>query len=209
MKVSLTERRTLRVLTMSWILVVGTGISMLGAYHARPGDRGSVPTRWPERTTLDLSKSKPTLIMFLHPRCPCSRASVAELSRLECLRLKRIAPLVVMIAPSRIDGTGWREPALERSVTTIPGVEIRHDDGGVEATRFGMATSGHVLLYSTSGSLLFSGGITPSRGHEGENDGIDSLNALILHETTPRRKNSVFGCPLVRFDQSADGGGNQ
>ena len=42
-----------------------------------------------------------------------------------------------------------------------PGVTSWDDAGGKLAQRFGVLTSGHVLLYDTDGRLLYSGGITP------------------------------------------------
>ncbi len=53
------------------------------------------------------------------------------------------------------------------------------DDDGAEAKRFGAETSGQTLLYDERGTLAFSGGITGSRGHAGDNAGRASLLALI------------------------------
>ena len=57
------------------------------------------------------------------------------------------------------------------------------DISGDEARRFGAATSGEALLYSPSGKLLFHGGITPSRGHEGGSVGRDALVRCVLDGT--------------------------
>jgi hypothetical protein len=70
------------------------------------------------------------------------------------------------------------------------------DDRGVEAERFGTSTSGQTLLYSADGRLLFSGGITGSRGHAGDNEGRDGLVALLTRAGSGRTRASVFGCPL-------------
>src|SRR4051812_39527867 len=42
----------------------------------------SVAILWPPESKLGSTPSHPTLVLFLHPRCPCSRASLAELERL-------------------------------------------------------------------------------------------------------------------------------
>jgi len=65
-----------------------------------------------------------------------------------------------------------------------------------EAKRFGAETSGQTLLYDERGTLAFSGGITGSRGHAGDNAGRASLLALINRSDADRRGSSVFGCPL-------------
>jgi hypothetical protein len=73
------------------------------------------------------------------------------------------------------------------------------DDGGVEARRFGVKTSGTVLLYSALGRLLFHGGITGSRGHEGDNYGITRLAAALrggAGDTAVPVVSRVFGCAL-------------
>jgi hypothetical protein len=73
------------------------------------------------------------------------------------------------------------------------------DRGGVEAKRFGARTSGEVLLYSAVGRLLFFGGITGSRGHEGDNYGLTSLASFLTatpSESAVTAGSPVFGCAL-------------
>jgi hypothetical protein len=81
----------------------------------------------------------------------------------------------------------------------IPGVPSVDDEGGVEAKRFGVATSGHVLLFDRAGRLLFSGGITPARGHEGDSLGRDALIERLAGTRTISgpATSPVFGCPLA------------
>jgi hypothetical protein len=75
-------------------------------------------------------------------------------------------------------------------------VSVRIDEAGREAARFGATTSGHVLLYDRGGRLRFSGGITASRGHVGDNAGRAALLGLLIHGETERERTPVFGCPL-------------
>ena len=70
------------------------------------------------------------------------------------------------------------------------------DADGREAKRFGVETSGQTLLYDANGRLIFSGGITGSRGHVGENAGELALISLINGGQAERNATSVFGCPL-------------
>jgi glyoxylase-like metal-dependent hydrolase (beta-lactamase superfamily II) len=99
---------------------------------------------------------------------------------------------------------GWERTDLWRSAAAIPGVTVLVDPDGLEAERFGAKTSGHVLVYDSAGRLLFSGGITGSRGHEGDNDGSDSVLRLLTHGPPPRRHTLVFGCP-IRGSQAGSG----
>jgi hypothetical protein len=81
------------------------------------------------------------------------------------------------------------------------------DPDGEEAQRFGAATSGHVLLFDPAGELRFSGGITASRGHVGDNDGCDRLIRLLTAGVGAERPSGVgipavsrqplvYGCPI-------------
>jgi hypothetical protein len=71
-----------------------------------------------------------------------------------------------------------------------------HDHDGVEARRFGAATSGQVILYDARGTLLFSGGITPARGHSGDSTGRDAILALLIDGSSEASETPVFGCSL-------------
>jgi hypothetical protein len=130
----------------------------------------------------------------LHPECPCSRATVAELARLMARVGDRIDVHVLFVRPAGLARDPVGSP-LWKSVALIPDVDLRVDDGGVTAARFGAVTSGQVLLYDVEGSLRFAGGITSSRGHEGDSDGLDALEGATRgargHATA-----SVFGCSL-------------
>lgn len=82
----------------------------------------------------------------------------------------------------------------------VPGARIFRDDG-TEAARFGAHTSGQVLVYGRDGRLTFSGGITPSRGHEGDSRGADlALRALTPNGASSATASSsadVFGCGIA------------
>ena len=89
------------------------------------------------------------------------------------------------------DGTDLRKLAAG-----IPGVKVLEGHDGKEAALFRLATSGHVLLYDRAGHLRFSGGITKSRGHSGDNAGRDAIVAFLNHGSMTEARTSVFGCSL-------------
>jgi len=74
-------------------------------------------------------------------------------------------------------------------------VHVLRDEDGAEAARFGAATSGTVALYR-DGKLLFNGGITPARGHEGDSFGKERLVSLLTTGKADRNDAPVFGCSL-------------
>jgi hypothetical protein len=182
-------------LLAAWGFIVGVGILLLDAYAARPGTFGSSPERWPAGSILGLDSHRPTLLVFLHPRCPCSRASLAELASVMARCGDRVSAHALVFRPAQLPER-WDCSGIEQDLRSLPDVATRPDLEGLEARRFGVATSGHVLLYDTRGRLLFSGGITPARGHQGENYGRSGVLARILGTDRERPVHPVFGCPL-------------
>ena len=143
---------------------------------------------------IPLDSRRPTLLMFLHPFCPCSQASVDELADLAGRCGDRVSVHAVVRRTDFLEKEG--PGGIARSLAELPGIKTWQDGGGAEAARFGVRTSGHVLLYDPQGRLAYSGGITASRGHRGENFGRAALLARILGEAGARAANPVFGCPL-------------
>src|SRR5207248_2589033 len=131
-----------------------------------------------KESLIPFDANRPTLVMFLHPRCPCSRASLAELERLIAEVSPRPNIETLFIKP---EGTApdWEKTDLWRKASTILGVRVHTDSGGIEARRFHVETSGQVLLYGPDGKLKFQGGITLARGHEGDSPGRSALNELL------------------------------
>ena len=120
-------------------------------------------TLFPRKSAVRLVSDKLTLVLFAHPHCPCTRASLHELDGLLAETQNRVSVTVVFTIPDGVTAD-WEQGDLWNSATSIPGLRVIRDQGGGEAHRFDVEGSGHVLLYAPSGKLLFSGGITASRG---------------------------------------------
>jgi hypothetical protein len=102
----------------------------------------------------------------------------------------------VFLRPDDTDG-GWEQTSIWTAARAIAGAHVLIDIGGSEAARFGAATSGQVLLYDPDGQLLFAGGITQSRGHQGDNPGRRRVLSLIHGPRADQRPpTNVYGCPL-------------
>jgi len=91
----------------------------------------------------------------------------------------------------------WHESALWRQAREIPGSVLELDDGGRQAALFGAHTSGETLLYDRDGRLSFHGGITPARGHEGDNVGAERIVARLTGGSSDGPDGAVFGCALM------------
>lgn len=178
-----------------WLVAVLAVMGSLMAYSSSPGNPAIPPQRWPAQSQIPLDSSRPTLVMVVHPRCPCSRASVGELELLVARCQGQFSAHVLFTSPA---GTpeDWAKTDLWRKVSSIPGVNVLYDKAGIEARHFRLETSGHTVLYGRDGQLMFQGGITLSRGHAGDNPGRDALSALLRHEPSTRSQTPVFGCSL-------------
>jgi hypothetical protein len=190
-----------------WAGTVVTGFSIMWRYAAARGSDSQAPASWPSSTALTRDSSRPTLVMFVHPRCPCSRASLVELGHLVARVRGRVAPTVVFVRPRGADDPDFAKSELRTLATSLPGVALVDDVGGGEARRFGAATSGATLVYDAAGRLTFSGGITAVRGHEGDSFGQERIVALVSGETADRADSPVFGCALE--EDSHQPGGNR
>jgi hypothetical protein len=137
--------------------------------------------------------------MMAHPRCDCTRASIAELAEVMARAESRPRAYVVFVRPHGTDDQ-WDRTGLRQAAARIPDVTMVRDDDGREAELFGAETSGQTFLYGVDGALLFSGGTTGARGHEGDNAGRASLLALLDDETPRQHSSLVFGCSLFALD---------
>jgi hypothetical protein len=113
----------------------------------------------------------------------------------------RLSAYVVFIKPEGFT-QDWNETDLWQNASNIPGVKVILDGNGREAHLFHAATSGQTVLYDAKGLLLFSGGITGSRGHFGDNAGQASIISLVNSAVPDQTETSVFGCPL--FDPQSE-----
>ena len=181
--------------TALWLSMVAGGIAFLWSYESTPGVAAAPLEQWPAGSRLHRSDDRATLVMLAHPHCPCTRASINELSRLMTQAQGRVAAYVLFVKPTDFPD-GWEKTDLLTSAAAIPGVTVVRDDEGVEAARFHAATSGQTMLYDAGGKLLFSGGITKGRGHAGDNAGRTAIVSLLNTNEAGLRDTPVFGCPL-------------
>ncbi|MEW5848960.1 MAG: RedB protein [Myxococcota bacterium] len=186
-----------------WLALLTSGYAAVVRYKSTAGEHGEIPAQWPSASALARSSVGKTLVMAAHPHCPCTRASISELARLLSRAGPGVTAQVLFMTPSDV-APGWEETALFRRAQEIDGVTVVRDRDGVEAERFGLRTSGHTALYDENGTLLFHGGITPARGHEGESAGQLAVVKLVRGESATEHEAKVFGCGLK--DHQPQGG---
>lgn len=183
------------------------GMGLMIHYDTGPGAQGAAPERWPKESAVQPSGLLPQLIMFAHPRCPCTRASIEELARIMTQGAGRVDARVLFYAPEAYDDFWWKTDLFECAMR-VHGVDVGIDLNGDEARRFGVMTSGHTVLFDPNGQLLFSGGITESRGHAGDNVGRSVVTshltgrAPLVSGAQDCNQCAVYGCLLFPEESS-------
>ena len=189
--------RCLSLVAVVWLLAATAGLLALADYSSKPSDPGQPPLHWPAGVSLTRQGAKPTLVMFLHPRCPCSRASLSELARLADDEPDRFDLAVVFAQPAGV-ADDWSKTDLWDTAVANRDLHVVLDSGGVLARRFGVQTSGEVLLYDRAGVLQFDGGLTPGRGHVGDSCGRSRLQAIATGQVPASPATcATYGCPLT------------
>jgi hypothetical protein len=179
-----------------WLGIVGAGFCWLARYETRPGRVGEVSQTWPMASHLERDSQRWNLVMFLHPRCPCSQASLQELGELQSSHPNDLHVSVVFCKPKGVP-EGWEQTATWKQAAALTDIERVSDENDVERREFGALTSGEVLLYEPSGRLRYRGGIASARGKTGLSEGRSIVESLLGGEELPRHEGPVFGCPLT------------
>jgi hypothetical protein len=185
----------LAAVVIVWLASATGGLWVLWAYDNKPGIAANPSARWPATSRLAPAADGPTLVLFAHPQCSCSPASLGELAEVLARAEARPRTYVVFLKPSSV-ADGWERTALWQQAARLENVTVIRDDDGREAQQFSAATSGQTFLYDSRGVLQFSGGITSARGHAGDNAGRAALISLVNRLETAHPRTNVFGCPL-------------
>jgi hypothetical protein len=181
--------------TVAWLCAVFAGSTALVRYKNAPGAQVEPATRWPAQSTVARVPGRAMLVLAAHPHCPCTRATLTELDRLLVRAAGRLQAVVLFVKPQGASD-GWEDTDLWRRVARMPAAKPVLDVDGVEAHRFRALTSGQTLVYDEDGSLLFSGGITAARGHEGDSAGRGLILAALGGARLEHARAPVFGCAL-------------
>ena len=186
----------------AWLALLVGGWYALLRHEFTPGLNGRVPEMWPADSALNRDGERPTLVLFAHRSCPCTRATLTELEHLLTDAQGRVRPCVVLLAPpaSTADRVGGD---IETQARSLPDARVVVDVDGEEARRFHVRTSGHVVLYGVDGRLMFSGGITDARGHAGDSIGRQAVLAWLGDGVGERKTASVYGCCLFAESDEA------
>lgn len=197
---------SLTTLLTAWIVAICLVWWNMTAYSFQIDAEPTPIESWPTAADVPLVADRPTVLLFLHPRCPCSVASLAELERALAATPADLRPSVQVVAtvPQDYDAS-WTDTNTMTRSENLPGAAVFIDAGGHESQKFGAASSGHVMAFAPTGELLYSGGVTHSRGHEGDNVGRASLVSVLSDsegQIDVAAELPVFGCRLCLPDSA-------
>lgn len=178
----------------AWATLVLAGCGAMFAYSIRPGV-ASAATVAPGDPAIAAASDRPSLVVFLHPFCPCSRATLANVA--EIAKQVPGAPMTAVFVEwdDEPRDSSFEQSELWKRAGAIAGLRRVHDRDGSVARKFGAQTSGQAFVVDASGALRFSGGLTVARGELGDNAGLRGALAA-LSSGTKSATTPVYGCPL-------------
>jgi hypothetical protein len=177
-----------------WVAGIAAGFGALQRYSSKAG-----PARGPDvQAEIHLASfrhpGRAVLVMAIHPLCPCTEASLAELGDL--LARSRGACDAVLLQYHPSDGTpDWPVDTTPRVLGGVK-VPVVLDRGGEIASAIGAETSGHAVLVDATGAVRFHGGLTIARGHRGRSPAQDAILDVLAGGHPTMSTAPVYGCTL-------------
>jgi hypothetical protein len=182
------------IAALLWTTTIGAMYRAIRRFESTPGRAADALGAWPASSRIPRAPGQWRLVMLIHPRCSCSRASISELERIIEKAPRSLRTYIVVYRPSDFP-KGWEKTDVFTAASRLPRTRIVLDQDGHEARLFHGFTSGQTYLYDGDGKLRFSGGITLLRGHAGFNSGsAEVMN--IVNSNAGSGTHPVFGCAI-------------
>jgi hypothetical protein len=194
------RKRIWMLAALIWLGVVGGGYAWLLRYSFAAGQTATTPHRLPASLASLPSSTRAQFFLALHPRCPCSRATVRELAKI-LSRAPGTMDVTVLAYKPADKPDSWLEGELLNDCRRM-NCRICPDPDGKLAASLGNLTSGGVALYDANKRLRYQGGITASRGHEGDNIGESAVIEILQGRRDSHKPLPVFGCPIQEEKRS-------
>ena len=181
-----------------WMTLVAVGVVSLRREESTPGPIGRSLAECPPEILGTSGLGRPHIFMAVHPRCPCTVASLEALTEIVAQSPREAVVRLYVFRPER-SATDWARPLRQ-----IPGsVEVIDDPGGVLSLRMGLITSGTVSAYDQEARLRFFGGITRGRSQKSSCEGSEAVRAVANRMPPGCSTAPVYGCEII---VNADGG---
>jgi hypothetical protein len=176
------------IIVVFWIICTGFFYRQMLNFDITPGVASlNPPATWPTEF------HKPTLIVFLHPKCTCSAASLTQIAKLQSRLPDRFQTILVLWQPSNGNSEWANLP--QPDFGQLADYKLVLDKEGRMARKFDAHTSGQSFLYDADGQIRFSGGLTSTRGDSESGPAFSTLAQLIAKQDSSKTA-PVFGCSL-------------
>ncbi len=135
------------------------------------------------------------VVMALHPKCPCTRTTLAELERLLAIESQSTRCTFLVSMPSN-QSLSWIDTDTTSFAKNLPNSFLVIDVDSKVSHQLGLKNSGALLVVQSDGTISFSGGITSGRTCSVKNPGSEAVLALIRREPLQDITTPTFGCVL-------------
>jgi len=191
-----TGNSLMRLGFLLWLAICLFGFAALARYSGTPGSPGSATAHWPTKSIIRCEPDRFHLVVFMHPLCPCSSATLNSIERIRVASPRELEITVALSSEKQLLEAP-ESHSRRGKIKQIPAVSLIEDVDGIEASFFGARTSGAAFLYGPRKNLLFSGGLTPARGHCGDCDGLAAVADALRNSEAVFVSTPVFGCELL------------
>src|SRR4051812_23804728 len=120
---------------IGWCGLAAFGYAILLRYSFANGNASPAPRIIPSSLAASSPPGRPQLFVALHPRCPCSRATVRELAKILTRTAFTAQTTVLMYRPEK-ETDSWMEGPLLRECRRM-NCQIRADPKGALAASLG------------------------------------------------------------------------
>lgn len=177
-----------------WLAALIVGFATLQRYASAAGGAHAPVKGVAEVFAPYRNEGRALAVMAIHPRCPCTEASLSELGDFLARAGAGCDALIVHVVPP---GADW--PAAKTRDLGARNVPVVADQNGQLATQLGAETSGHLVLFDAAGQVRFHGGITRSRGHRGKAPAQDAMLSVLSAPGSAAEVQTapVYGCALI------------
>lgn len=192
---------------VGWCVLLADGWARLYSYTYRPEATERAASDWPGGVSLGPSATGFRIVVFVHPLCPCTQATLQELDE-TLVRIPNDVSVVAVPVTCGLSPTDMASSRIIARLQRIPRVTIHPDPDGELRRRFGARVSGEVFAFAGD-RCVYHGGLTPGRGHQGDFAGQRRLEGLAAATGRLRGRPTeacceapVFGCRLPGDDCS-------
>src|SRR3989442_9935856 len=115
-------RRIVWLATAVWLGAFAVGTAAFLHFEFTPGDEARAPLVWPKESSLAFDREGATLVLFAHPHCVCTRASLDELQVVLSHHTRPVRAQVVFVKLPGFSDEEMKDESWEKA-GRIPGLE--------------------------------------------------------------------------------------